>query len=147
MADDVAAIRTEGEWPVVLPGFPQLKLWPEALVSLEDDPEKLPRCNPRLEKRARSAASKFPSSPLPIKRIYVLDEGDASDVLPLPPREALVELLQHTYGEMGVGSTCHFLECTSIVSRGIVRTLRRQKALSQLPQLARYVEEDLARST
>lgn len=143
--DDVAVLRVGERRPMLLPGFPQLKLWPEALVSLGDDPQKLPRCNPRVEKRARPIDhDKFSPIPLPVKRIYVLDKGDMPEILPLGPREALAELVRHTYGAMGVGSTTHFFECANIVNKVTVCSLRRQRSISQLPSLAQLIEEDLA---
>jgi hypothetical protein len=145
--DDVAVLRVEEGRPMLFPGFPQLKLWPEALVSLGDDPEKLPRCNPHLEKRARSAVREFPSVPLPVKRIYVLDEGNTLEILPLQPQEALAELLHHTYGAMGVGSTPHFFKCASIVDNVTICSLRRQNSLSQLPNVVQLIEEDLCQNT
>jgi hypothetical protein len=145
--DDVAVLQADKGCPVLFPGFPQLKLWPEALVSLGDDPQNLPRCNPHLEKRARSATHKFPHVSLPVKRIYVLDEGKTQEILPLPPQEALVELLRHTYGGLGVGSTSHFYKCIGIVGTATVCKLRRQKSLSQLPNLAQLIEEDLCRDS
>jgi hypothetical protein len=152
VTDDVAVLRAEESPPMVYPGFPQLKLWPEALVSLGDDPEKLPRWNPFLEKRARPAATEFSPSPLPLKKIYVLDEGDAPGILPLGPQEAFAELVRHTYGSdyglqptMGVGTAPHFFRCKSIIDKVAIRSLRRQKSLSQLPHLVQLLEEDLSR--
>ena len=154
VTDDVAVLRAEENPPMVYPGFPQLKLWPEALVSLGDDPEKLPRWNPYLEKRARTAATEFSPTPLPVKRIYILDEGNASGILPLRPQEAFLELVRHTYGSdyglqpaLGVGSASHFFRCKSIIDKVAVLGLRRQKSLSQLPDLVRLIEEDLGRGT
>lgn len=152
VTDDVAVIRAEETRPMVYPGFPQLKLWPEALVSLGDDPEKLPRWNPHLEKRARSAANEFSPTPLAVKKIYVLDEGIAPGILPLSPQKAFMELVRHTYGSdyglqttMGVGSASHFFRCKSLIDKVAILSLRRQKSLSQLPNLVRLIEEDLSR--
>lgn len=154
VTDDIAVLRVDESGLVVSPSFPQLKLWPEVLVSLGDDPEKLPRWNPRLEKRTRSVAHNFLSTPLLVKRIYVLDEGNATEILPLRPQKALVELIRHTYGSdyglqsaMGVGSDSHFLKCASIVNKVKVCSLRRQKSLSLLPDMAQLIETDLAQST
>jgi hypothetical protein len=153
VTDDVAALRGEEGYPMVFPGFPRLKLWPEAVVSLGGDPEKLPRWNLHSEKRDRPTTHKFSSTPLPIKRIYVLASGDAAEISPLPPQEALVELVRHTYGSdyglhsaMGVGSATHFFECASIVDKVRVCSLRRQKCLAQLPSVVELIEQDLARS-
>jgi len=154
VSDDVAVLRAEESPPLVYPGIPQLKLWPEALVSLGDDPEKLPRWNPYLEKRARPVATEFSPTPLPVKKIYVLDEGDAPEILPLTGQEAFLELVRHTYGSdyglqpaMGVGSASHFFRCKSIIDTVAMRGLIRQKSLSQLPNLVRLIEEDLTRCT
>ncbi len=154
VTDDVAVLRAEESPPLVYPGFPQLKLWPEVLVSLGDDPEKLPRWNPYLEKRARPAATEFSQTPLAVTKIYVLDEGNAPGILPLKPQEAFMELVRHTYGSdyglqptMGVGSASHFFRCKSIIDKVAILSLRRQKSLSQLPNLVRLIEEDLSRGT
>jgi hypothetical protein len=147
VTDDVAVVHTEESCSMLFPGFPQLKLWPETLVTLGDDPGELPKCNPRFEKRVRPASDKFSSAPLPIKRIYVLDKSNSAEISPLRPQEALAELVRHTYGAMGVGSTSHFLECAHIANTVTVCRLRRQETLSQLPHLAQLVEDDLARST
>jgi hypothetical protein len=147
VTDDVAALQVEKSCPILFPGLPQLKLWPEVLVSLGDDPEKLPRCNAQFEKRALPTVHKFSSVPLAVKRIYVLDEGNAPEILPLRPQEALLELIRHTYGDLGVGSTSHFLKCASIVDKVTVCSLRRQKSLSQLPDVVQLIEEDLIQNT
>jgi hypothetical protein len=154
VTDDVAVLRVEESPPMVFPSFPQLKLWPEALVYLGEDPEKLPQWNPYVEKRARSAATAFSTRPLPIKKIYVLKEGSTSKILPLRPQEAFVELVRHTYGSdyglqaaMGVGSTPHFFRCESVVNKVDICSLMRQKSLPELPNLVRLIEDDLARCT
>lgn len=154
VTDDIAVLRVDESGPVVSPSFPQLKLSPEVLVSLGDDPETLPRWNPHLEKRTRSAAHNFLATPLRVKRIYVLDDGNSSAIIPLRPQEAFVELVRHTYGSdyglqsaMGVGSDSHFLKCASIVNKVRVCSLRRQKSLSLLPDMAQLIETDLAQST
>jgi hypothetical protein len=147
VTDDLAVLRVEESRPMLFPGFPQLKLWPEALVSLGDNPEKLPRCNPHLEKRARSATHRFSSRSLPVKQIYVLGEGNTTEILPLRPQEALGELVRHTYGALGVGSTSHFLKCVSMVDRVRTYRLRRQKTLAQLPNLAQLIEENVNQDT
>lgn len=146
VTDDVAALRVGQGCPMLLPGFPQLKLWPKTLVSLGEDPKQLARCNPRLEKRARPATRKFSSTPLPLKRIYVLDEGDAPEISLLRPQEALAELVRHTYGALGVGNSSHFFDCASIIKEAPICRLRRQKSLSRLSELAQFVEDDLIRT-
>ena len=132
---------------MILPGFAQLKLWPEALVALGEDPEQLPLCNPRFEKRVRPLVHRFSSAPLPLKKIYVLGQDSNPEIMPLRSQEALAELVHHTYGALGVGRTPHFFACANVVNSVEVYSLSRRRSLTQLPHLVRLVEEDLTRST
>lgn len=153
VADDVTAIKVgkATDIPMVVPGFPQLKLWPEAAASsLGDVPETLPRVNPRLDKRARRIAHGFTQASLPVGRIYVLDEGEKHEVELLEPQDALIELISHSYCvgllEGAGASALHFLQCASIVNNVTISRLKRHRSLSALSDLAQLIEEDLDRS-
>ncbi len=152
VADDVTAVQvnTDTGFPVVFPGFPQLKLWPEAVASLGDVPEMLPQLDPRWDKRGRRVVRGFPPAPLPLKRIYVLDEGETHEIKPLQPQNALLELVSHSYCARLLQSTdasSHFLQCASIVNNVAVSSLSRHRSLSALSDLARLIEEDLTQSS
>lgn len=149
LADDVTAVDADASSPTVFPGFPQLKLWPEAAAALGDGPETLPRIHPMLEKRARPAGRGFPEAPLPLKRIYVLARGPAHVLELLRPQEALVELVRHSYCARllnGRDARRHFLHCASLANRVPVCRLKGERSLSALPNLAQLVEEDLDRT-
>ena len=146
---DVVAVQEEGaECPLIFPGFPQLKLWPEAVVSLGDDVERLPHLHPRLEKRARAvAAERFSQDPLPLRQIYALAESHIPEVEPLRGQEALMELVRHSYAVRlvhSVGASSHFLRCASLAKNVSMSRLKRPRSLRELPHLARIVEDDLA---
>lgn len=154
VADDVTAVQLDMDRPMLVPGFPQLKLWPEAAVSsLGDDLQTLPRLHPELEKRARRVARSFPSASLPLRRIYVLAEGESQRIEPLPAQEGLVELVRHSYvarllqDAESAELSSHFFQCSRVVKTVPIRRLRRPKYLPALSDLARLVEEDLAQST
>jgi len=147
MADDVTAVRLDGSGPTVPPGFPQLKLWPEAAAALGASPETLVRLHPQLEKRAYDASRGFPEAPLPLTRIYVLAEGAHHEVEPLRPQEALVELVRHSYGIrmlQAVRPSSHFRQCAALASTVPVCRLKGRCSLASLPDLARFVEDDLS---
>jgi hypothetical protein len=150
VADDVTAVQIDGaNSPTVHPGYPQLKLWPEAAASLGEDPEALPRLDPITERRARRLTSEFSADPLPLRRVYVLSGGEDIEVKPVGTQEALIELIRHTYSRelfQAVDTRAHFLKCSAVVNRVPICSLNRQYSLSALPDLALLVEEDLARS-
>jgi hypothetical protein len=152
VADDVTAIEVSAGCPTVFPGFPQLKLWPEVVASLGEDPEALPRLHPLFEKRARYVSSGFSHRALPLRCIYVLAEGPAMEIEPIPPQERVIQLLRHWYGaRFGDGllqaegaAPSHFLQCARFASTVTIRRLKRPRSLPPLLDLARMVENDLA---
>ena len=136
VADDVVAVQEEGaECPLIFPGFPQLKLWPEAAVSLGDNVERLPFLHPRFEKRARAVAAEgFSQDPLPLRQIYTLAESHTPEVEPLWAQEALVELVRHSYAVRlvhSVGASSHFLRCASLAKKVSMSRLKRPRSLRE----------------
>ncbi len=147
MSDDVTAVELDGPRPTALPGFPQLKLWPEAAAALGVSPATLARLHPQLEKRAYDASRGFPEAPLPLSRIYVLAEGMSQEVEPIRPQEALLELVRHSYGIrmlQAVRPSSHFRQCAALASTVPVCRLKVRCSLASLPDLARFVEDDLS---
>lgn len=150
VTDDVAAIRLDPEGPSVVPGFPQVKLWPEAATLLGESPERLPILHPDFDKRAWRAERGFSSAPRRLERIYALTSGPAPAVEPLEPRQACFELLGHWYGHRFGGgllqngaSTVHLRQCAELASRVSMRRLVRSGGSRTLLHLADLVDEDL----
>jgi hypothetical protein len=150
VADDVAAISIGPDGPSALPGFPQVKLWPEAAALLGETPERLPILHPDFDKRGWSAARGFTGEPRRLERIYVLAAGPAPAIEPLEPREACLELLSHWYGHrfggglLHPGSAGHHLrQCVALAGRVPMHRLRRSGGPSTLLHLAELVDDDL----
>jgi hypothetical protein len=150
VADDVTAVQINGAGgPLVFPGFPQLKLWPEVIASLGDDPVKLGYLEPGTEKRSFPITSSFSEKPLPLGQIYILNEKHTNEITPLLPQEALLELMRHTYRASllkWIGAERHLSQCASLVNNVPISRLNRPLSLSALPHVAGMVEENLTHS-
>lgn len=96
LSDDVTAIEMTRSRAMVIPGYPQLKLWPDSVRALGQDPEAFPRLHDSRDKRACRTGFDFCSEPLPLARAYVLAEGLGLQVTDLDPQAALVELVRHS---------------------------------------------------
>lgn len=147
VADDVVAIRVDSSGIAsVFPGFPQLKLWPEAAAFLGHRVDALPRLHPEFEKRARATARGFSAAPLPLKAIYVLDEGDRLEVTTLGPMEAFLELVRHSYAAKLLEATGtaeqHFRHCDELVRSVAIHRLKRTSSLTELPDVAKFLREE-----
>src|SRR5919109_1904880 len=98
VTDDVAAIRFDDGVPMVLPGFPQVKLWPEAAALLGEDPDQLPVLHPDFDKRAWRSGQAFSHDPRELVCVNVIAPGPTPAIEPLEPREGFFELVRHWYG-------------------------------------------------
>jgi hypothetical protein len=81
LADDVAGIALDDRGqPVVLPAYPQLKLWHDACQQLEKSPEGLRAVRPELEKYAVPAIEWFVDRPMPLYAVYALAVHNFADL-------------------------------------------------------------------
>lgn len=151
ITDDLLVLEFERDRASVLPGFPSLKLWPEAVTAaFGDNPEGLPRVHPDATKRARSVRTQFPRDRQPLKCIYVLayaDEGTPTEIDAIAVRDAYIELIRHSFalrllGEQG-STAVHAQQCARLVRRIPVRRLKRAHNLDEVSQIARRVEADV----
>jgi hypothetical protein len=149
--DSVALDMSRPGSPLVLPSFPQLKLFPEAAAaSLGDDPETLPRLVSGFEKRARRTTERFSSEPLPLKCMYVLRPGTELEIEPLQPQEAISVVIGQSYAARifkhslkGGAASAHFLQCAALANQVPLYWLRRPRSLAALDELAQLIEEQV----
>lgn len=149
VADDLVPVEVRSGRPLVFPGFPQLKLWPEAAAAVGISPEALPRLSAGEEKRSRCLAGAFWVDPLPLRAIYLLAEGEPLQIEPLRAGEALIDLIRHSYGIRlihAIAASSHLKQCAGIAGEVPIRRLIRPCSLPQLTDLVQAVEEDLSSS-
>lgn len=150
VADDVTTVATHEDGLLAYPSLPLLKLWPEALRALGEDPDTLPVLHSRVEKRSRTVIQAFASCPISVQTAYVLVDGDALRIETLTPREACTELIRHSYCARLIQLTdpdAHLKRCARFLQFATVRKLERPRDLRLLSAVAQAVEDDLARIT
>lgn len=149
--DEVEA-QPQPQMPMVQPGFPHFKLWPEAAASaLGDDPHQLPRLFKGYEKRGRTVSERFTRESLPLARVYVLENGAAPSIEAMSPQDAMVHLITHSYGArygrqllQGAAGSRHFLDCAHLIQKVPPQWLKRHRDLGALADVAKMVEGDCA---
>lgn len=146
LVDDLVAIRFDNGFPVVQPGFPQFKLWPETVLALGRDPEELPQIDREIPKLAHRITERFcPPEPLPLKRIYLVGWGDGPRIEPLAQRRAFLQLSKHSYGNRWlheVAGPAFFQARAELARRGFVKALARPRDLGFLGATIDMVEQD-----
>ncbi|MEF8797067.1 MAG: hypothetical protein V5A48_11480 [Salinivenus sp.] len=143
VTDDIVAIPP-GNDAMVPPGFPQMRLDPEAVAATRSaTPEALPRLHADHRKRIGRADRRFQREPRPLRCIYLLEWGNDFEVEPLSPRDAFVRLLQHSYAQRFLGNTAatpsHFEKVNKLVEAVPGVKLERPRDLDRLPDMVRFV--------
>src|SRR5256714_814723 len=137
LADDIVAIDVDATpRPMVYPGFPQIKLWPEAAAELGAQVEQLPRVHPELEKRGRRMEERFATEPAPLGKIFVLADGDEDSIHSLPPQQVFMNLVHncYTYSMLKQSGTqaAHFRQTIRLAGKVPVMNLVRRRQLDRI---------------
>lgn len=151
LADDMVALDMIGVVPQMAPGFPRLKVWPEVAAVLGLDMRILHEFNADDERRDWRSERAYSLAPLPLRRIYVLEEADPDDapaIERLSAQDAFATLIQYSYavGLLGAGgSTPGYLrQCVALAGSVPIYLISRPRRLADLPRIAALIDEHIA---
>ena len=146
VSDDVSAIDTQGDRPVVMPGYPQLKVSANAALSLGFESRMLIPLHEQEEKRGLRCERGYLPEPVSLDCIYILTSQGAPGVERLSSQEALVELVRHSLPTRipQTAEASDFLQCVSVVRRVPIYRLLNVPSSSDLIDLAVIIERHQA---
>jgi hypothetical protein len=80
VADDISAVSFESDNPIVVPGFPRLKLWQATLDHFGRNTSDLMRLRPELDKFHYPVDDRFCAEPQNLRAIYILQPAESRGV-------------------------------------------------------------------
>jgi hypothetical protein len=147
IADDMTVIDLDGQRPVVKPGFPRVKLWPDSAEALEHDVDGLPLIHPERTKRSLIMPAAVHPADIPLLRCYLIEDADQESVSELSGSECVLSLVGLTYQASWMHETgssgSNLLHCGALARSGVVRRLRRRRSFDALPDVIRFIEADV----
>ena len=147
LADDMTVVDTSGGFPLVRPGFPRIKLWPDSAAALNHDIGKLPLLHPERTKRSLRVPARFHADTVPLRRCYLLEDAATESIAELSPTQSILSLVKYTYQSNWLHETCesgsNLLQCGALAGSGVVRQLRRRRSFEALPEVIRCIEDDI----
>jgi hypothetical protein len=146
VADDITVVDVDESDPSVYPGFPGLKLLPDAAKHFGCSVEENQGFDPLEEKVTWRFAGEFPQNPVPLRRLFVLDDGPSVRIESLSSHRAVFELVRHSYWIRlmhDARPSSYFLQCGRLSERVPVLRLIRPRSAAAMPEVIRLVEEDL----
>lgn len=148
LTDDVMPIQIEAGQVLVLPAYPQFKVFPEALSSLGHNTKNLSPIYQNASKLSYKFTHGFQQTPLPLQRVYVLNKGSEHLITKMQSQEAFVELIRHTRAisllteKEFVANHLHL--CSELIKSVSFCRFTRKPSLEDLPNLVKLVEDDIA---
>ena len=155
LTDDVVALDlSNARRPMILPGFPQLKLAADAASAIRiEDAEVRPQVHPQIDKVQHRLREGFSAEAVPASRIYVLERGGRAAISPLPGAGALPAIIRFSYvtrfgrqALVGDSASTHLRQCAEVAGRIGVRCLEVPAGLERIDEAVALIENDLAAS-
>lgn len=145
ITDDLVPVSFSEEGVFVSPGFPRIKLCADSVESIGVDPRTVPMINSFLKKHSYQCSESFVKAPIPLSRLYVLDEGSPTGIESLKSIESFIEIVRNCYlGKYAdaTGQTVtHFRNCAALAARIPLYRLRRPHDFGALPKISEMIEE------
>ncbi len=151
VADDIVGLVDRDKRFYVLPAYPHLCLWPEAVEMLYGSPEALPRLLDDWEKRRLALGedgTRFEDRTLPLEAVYILG-ARSSDAAPhvntIPNSDVLLSLVANTYATNLIDRDMRgdeFAVLGRLVFSIPVRVVHSSDDPSRIEDLCRIIRED-----
>jgi hypothetical protein len=151
LADDLCAVVFNASGiPLVLPAFPQIKLWEDAAMQLGQDVTAARRLLPTASKYGLPLKDGFAISPVPLRVAYVLakDPVGRCSLSVLRGKDKLLALIENTHRlyllEGAQQTERHFAQCVAVARYAAITRLTRPAEQFAVEAMVALVEHDLA---
>ncbi|UVK56959.1 serine kinase [Mesorhizobium sp. AR02] len=153
LTDDVVALDlAKPETPMIVAGFPQIKLAADAAAAISlGRAEVRPQVHPQIEKMQHRLHGAFSNGTVPATRIYVLERGQRAGITALPGIAALPAIIKFSYvtrfgraALSGDFAALHFRQCSAIANHVGVFRLEVPTGLDRIGEAVELIETDLA---
>lgn len=148
LTDDVCPVKIINGLPYALPGYPQSKLWEDALEKLEVDFENLKHIREGLNKRAVPLSDDFVREPMPIKAMYIIRRyNDSVKLIDIEDADKFRLVKNMTYRryllkDMGM-QPYHFINGSKLANAIPIKIIMRSQ-IDSVKEVMETIQKDLS---
>ena len=149
ITDDICPIEMTDGYPYAIPGYPQSKLWEDALENLNIEFENLPKVRKKLKKRIVRMPNSFEMNPKPIRCIYILGihQKPTVELQEIDGADRFIAIKNMTYRNYfieGLDSyPAHFKNCISIANHSVPMKFLIRPSEFSVPEVVNTILEDI----
>jgi hypothetical protein len=145
IADDYIVMEPDN-FPFVYPGYPSLRLSFKARDHGNFSRERVYHNETDMDKIHVGAHKNYSSDQIPLKKLYVLERGEKIKINSFKPQEALMKLVENTFGIIRFNKSDfvdNLRQCSSLLDHVDISLLEVPDSLDQLPKVVEFIEEDI----
>lgn len=150
IGDDIIPVDLANDPPVVVSGYPRIKLYSDSIEAVGEVPTDFPVIHKFVEKRSFQHSRDLTREPINLNALYVLCDDEKVSVEKLGHAAAFIEITRHTYVNRYLKALqCeaqHFQQCQILVQKLPVWKLNRPRDFSVMDSVCRLLESNVIRS-
>lgn len=147
ITDDVLVTRMDENYqPFVVSSFPKVKIWDDTIEFMDDKKDKI-QIHPEIKKYFYTVPNYSKLESMPLKSIYIFDDGIKNEIIVLNHQDALINVLKNVYCINILDNdtdrkSIDFLQCADLIKNVPVKILRRIRTFKSMETLIKLIEED-----
>jgi hypothetical protein len=144
ISDDIVPVSFFDTEAVILPGFPRLKLYEDAIVAVGERPDRYPLIHRYVDKRSFRYSEEFPQGPLKLVGVYILTDSDRVRLEPMNPSSSFIEVTKHSFLNRFLAAMNsrqeHFKQCDQLVRSIPIANLSRPHHFEAMDEVCAVLE-------
>lgn len=145
ITDDVCAIEELNGVYYIIPSYPLVKVSQEVADNILQNCESLRFVTRYDDKLEYQISDKVVTAPVPVNRIYMLNNQGDGNHERIDPQIAVLEILKNSFPTRfgHPGDKAHFLQCVELVRTTPIFNLKRANSIGDLSDTTRLIEEHM----
>lgn len=145
ISDDILRVNDNDTIISVFSGSSMMKIWPDVIRSINEDPETYPQISSYTKKRFYHI-NNFYQGTYPLHAIYSIKEANNTFIEEMSPHQSVMELVKATNWAImfDKGELYNNLKrCTLIAQKVPIKLLNIERSLDKLSKVVEVIEKDL----
>ncbi|PKL66947.1 MAG: hypothetical protein CVV28_07775 [Methanobacteriales archaeon HGW-Methanobacteriales-1] len=146
IADDYIAIDMKNQTPLIKPGFPSLRLSYKSRQYGNFSLQKVYYNDYEIDKIHVPTVNSFSLKEIPLKKLYVLQRGNKISIDNFKPQEAIIKLVENTFGISRYKKSdhpIHLQQCASLLKYVDISLLEIPDSLEELYKVIKSIQKDM----
>lgn len=148
ITDDILAVNFNREGlPIIYPGYPHVRLSDDSFDNIKGATNILTPIRTYAGKVFCDASKGFSPEPVELKRIYIMEKGEKTNISSFKSQEGVVNLIRYSTANRVMqdhnDQANNLIQCANLINNTIISRLEIVHSFKDLPDMVKLIENDL----